>query len=91
MSRPLVAKEEDKSISKKMKISASFKNLGDFLLKRKNKSSETFEMVVPEIKIYKNKVMGFLVLPSQHDKQDSLMDRRYSSFNFLTKSYVRQR
>ena len=36
-------------------------------------------------------MVDYVVLPSKSDKLEGLTDRRYSSFNFLTKSYARGR
>jgi hypothetical protein len=45
--------------------------------------------MVPEFRIYRNKIVGYLLLPTKTEMVETLADRRYSSFNFLTKSFQR--
>lgn len=36
-------------------------------------------------RIYRNKIVGYLVLPSKLDRTESIFERKYSPFNFLHK------
>jgi hypothetical protein len=36
-------------------------------------------------KIYRNKVVGYLVLPTKLDRTENIFERKYSPFNFLHK------